>query len=235
MNNIQKAARQIIKWSFNLSVSLIENFSDMDIYKGKVDKLREHPKGTLGFDIAKCLDDHNLTLVPKYESHDLKHVLLEYDMTPVGEIRMQAFMLGNGNYTIPCFTILLFGVLLLPDEWNTLYKDFKLGRKSQSVSKWIIEEYASFETVDLRQQVIGTKKTKRTVWNMNSLTKYAAIVSVFAGVFGMVFCLPFLFSSDIADLIGAGFPFVGGSILTVGGLYTLSNLTKAKVETQVIS
>lgn len=61
---------------------------------------------------------------------------------------------------------------------------------------------------------------------MKRLTKYGALTSLIAGIFGMIFCLPFLFSSNIADLVGAGFPFIGGVILAVGGLLTLSNLTK---------
>jgi hypothetical protein len=55
---------------------------------------------------------------------------------------------------------------------------------------------------------------------MKRLTQFAV------GVFGMLFCLPFLFSSNMADLVGAGFPFVGGATLVVGGLSTLSNLTQ---------
>ena len=70
--------------------------------------------GTLGKDIANCLEKNNLRFVPNYESHDLKHVLLDFKMTPVDEIRMQAFMLGNGNYSIPGFAIFIFGALLLP-------------------------------------------------------------------------------------------------------------------------
>jgi ubiquinone biosynthesis protein Coq4 len=84
-------------------------------YQQKVSKLRQLNSGTLGKEIAKCLDNHNLTLVQKYESHDLKHVLLNYQMTAEDEIRMQAFMVGNGNYSIPSFAILFFGVILLPD------------------------------------------------------------------------------------------------------------------------
>ncbi len=235
MNCIQKTARKIIKCSFNFSVWIIEQFHDMEYYNNKVEKLRQYPKGTLGYDIAKCLDDHRLSLVPKYESHDLKHVLLGYDMSPVGEIRMQAFMLGNRNYTIPCFVILLFGILLLPDEWVTFYRDFKMGRNSLPVSEWTIDEFASLNTLSLRQQVIGTKKRKDVIIDINVLTKYAAMASVFTGVCGMIFCLPFLFSSNLADLIGAGFPFVGGSILSMGGLYTLSNTVKSKMQSQTLS
>ena len=64
---------------------------------------------------------------------------------------------------------------------------------------------------------------------MKTFVKYFAFASVVAGILGMLFCLPFLFSADIADLVGAGFPFIGGSILTVGGLLVLSNLARKNV------
>ena len=115
MRILKIAARTIIKKSFNLSVRTIEQFNGMKLCEQKVDELRKLSEGTFGNDIAKCLDDHKLRLVPGYESHDLKHVLLDFKMTPVDEIRMQAFMLGNGNYTLPCFAILTFGAVLLPD------------------------------------------------------------------------------------------------------------------------
>jgi len=226
MNILQKLARQIIKKSFNFSVWTIEQFHDKNYYADKVENLRKYPIETLGNDIAKCLDDNNLGLVPKYESHDLKHVLLNFKMTPVDEIRMQAFMLGNGNYTIPCFAILTFGAILLPDEWSTLYKDFKSGQKSKPISNWRIEEYADLKTETLRKQIIEISTDKQTILTMKTITKYGALTSIIAGIFGMLFCLPFLFSSNIADLVGAGFPFIGGAILTVGGLFTLSNLSR---------
>ena len=39
-----------------------------------------------------------------------------------------------------------------------------------------------------------------------------------AGSFGMLFCFPFLWSARMEDLVGAGFPFVGGAILFGSGL-----------------
>lgn len=226
MNILQKTARQIIKKSFNFSVWTISQFHDMRPYANKVEKYRRYPVGTIGNDVAKCLDDNKLSLVPNYESHDLKHVLLDFKMTPVDEIRMQAFMLGNGNYTFPCFAILFFGAMLLPDEWSTLYNDYKTGQRSTPISTWVIEDVADFQTQGLRQQVIGSKVEKQPVLTLNKLTKYGSLTAIVAGVFGMFFCLPFLFSSNMADLVGAGFPFVGGAILTVGGLLALSNLTR---------
>lgn len=226
MNILQKVARHIIKKSFNFSVWTIEQFHDKKYYADKVEELRKYPIGTLGHDIAKCLDDNRLGLVPNYESHDLKHVLLDFKMTPVDEIRMQAFMLGNGNYTVPCISILVFGAILLPDEWSAFYRDFRIGQKSIPVSSWTIEKYADFKTQSLREQVIETRTENQKLLTMKTISKYGALASIMAGIFGMLFCLPFLFSSKITDLVGAGFPFVGGTILTVGGLFVLSNLVQ---------
>ncbi len=49
----------------------------------------------------------------------------------------------------------------------------------------------------------------------------AALISMFAGLFGMLFCFPFLWSARIEDLVSAGFPFVAGSVLFGSGLLTL--------------
>jgi len=229
MNILQKISRQIIKKSFHFSVWTIERFHDMAIYSDQVEMLRQCPPGTLGHDIVLCLDQNKLKLVPNYESHDLKHVLLDFKMTPVDEIRMQAFMLGNGNYTLPCLAILIFGAILLPEKWPTFYRDFKRGQNSKPISNWTIQDFAYIQTLTLREQVLGTHYDRQSVFTMKKLIKFGALTSIITGVFGMIFCLPFLFSSNIADLVGAGFPFLGGAILTVGGLLALSNLAKQQL------
>ena len=226
MNILQNIARTIIKKSFHLSVWTIEQFHDIAIYEQKAKKLQTLPDGTLGKEIANCLEKNGLRLVPNFESHDLKHVLLDFKMTPVDEIRMQAFMLGNGNYSIPSFAIFIFGAFLLPDLWTTFYKDFKNGMNSKPISTWTIEEYAHCRTSTLREIVLNYSKSQENTFEMKSLTQFGAYTAIILGAFGMLFCLPFLFSSSIADLVGAGFPFVGGAILASAGLITLSNLTR---------
>ena len=234
MKILKFISRTIIEKSFNLSVWTIEKFNDMTPYDKKVIALRKLPEGTLGNDIAKCLDYNRLRLVPNYESHDLKHILLDFKMTPVDEIRMQAFMLGNGNFTIPCFAILTFGTILLPDKWKILYSDFVRGRKTKPISTWTIDQYKELRTEQLREIIFDSSYIRQPILKIRIITKFGAISSIVAGVFGMLFCLPFLFSSSIADLVGAGFPFVAGSILTVGGLLALSNLSRPQTQTNYI-
>lgn len=226
MNIFQIIARAIIKKSFHLSVWAIEQFHDIDVYEQKVRQLNELPDGTLGKDIANCLTKNNLRLVPNYESHDLKHVLLDFKMTPVDEIRMQAFMLGNRNYSIPSFAIFIFGALMLPDLWKTFYEDFKNGRNTKPIKTWTIERYQHFPTSTLRQTLANYSREPQKEFNMKPFVKLGAFAAIVLGTFGMLFCLPFLFSNKMADLVGAGFPFVGGAIIASAGLLTLSKLAK---------
>lgn len=58
---------------------------------------------------------------------------------------------------------------------------------------------------------------KSIITTINAL----AIITMLSGLFGMLFCFPFLWSARIEDLVGAGFPFIGGSILFGTGLLTL--------------
>lgn len=235
MNILQNISRRIIKISFDASVSTIEYFSKMDRYLEQVDELRKLDRGTLGKEIANCLDNHKLTLVPKYESHDLKHVLLDYKMTAEDEIRMQAFMIGNGNYSIPSFAIFIFGAILLPDLWSTFRLDFKKGRQTIPISNWTINDFANRSITELRTELARPEQHEINLIDMTRFTQIAAMATVFAGIFGMLFCLPFLFSSNMADLVGAGFPFIGGAVLIVGGLLTLSNLIKEKNKSQQVT
>jgi hypothetical protein len=86
-------------------------------------------------------------------------------MTAEGEIRMQAFMVGNGNYSIPSFVILTFGAILLPELGLTFYVDFKKGRSSVRISEWSIEKHAHRNLADLRAELIlsDIEKTKLKV------------------------------------------------------------------------
>lgn len=53
---------------------------------------------------------------------------------------------------------------------------------------------------------------------IKNLINAAALLVAIAGAFGMLFCLPFLFSNKIIDVVGAGLPFVAGAILVGLGL-----------------
>jgi hypothetical protein len=62
--------------------------------------------------------------------------------------------------------------------------------------------------------------------NLRNLLNILSIISLLAGIAGMLFCLPHLWSGRLEDLVGAGFPFVGGAILFGAGLLSLAVLNR---------
>ncbi|WP_338815101.1 hypothetical protein V9L05_08290 [Bernardetia sp. Wsw4-3y2] len=225
-------SEKIIKKSFYLSVWIIEKICDTEKLKSKIAELEKLEQGTLGKEIAKNLKENNLNLVPNFESHDLKHSLLDFKMTPLDEIRMQAFMIGNGNWSLVSILIFLYGVILLPNKWNIFLQDFRKGQQAIPIKEWSIDEFADKQINELRQSLFNPKTKKvysMKKWRVREISQYGSFAIIAAGIFGMLFCLPYLWSANIADLVGAGFPFVAGAILVVGGLINLSILSQ-KIE-----
>jgi hypothetical protein len=216
---------QLIRHAFFLSVWCLEQCHDMAPYQQKVAALSQLPKGTVGQSLAECLLARELTLVPGFESHDLKHVVLAYELEPVGEIRLQAFMLGNGNWTLPSILIFLFGLVLLPQHWRLFRQDFQAGQQCLPLATLQIEDCQHQPLSELRSQLFSRyqeiKPTRETTVHLRlSLVSSYALIAV--GIAAMLFCYPFLWSANLADLVGAGFPFVAGAILVVGGLLNLT-------------
>ena len=60
-------------------IYLLELFYGKDYLAPKLEHLRTLQHGTVGREIAEILDSKNYRLIPKFESHDLKHLVLEYE------------------------------------------------------------------------------------------------------------------------------------------------------------
>jgi ubiquinone biosynthesis protein Coq4 len=117
--------------------------------------LRQFPPGTLGAELAAFLDTRHLNFLPQYETHDAIHLLLNYDTTVTGELRLQAFMLGNGSASFAGRVLLILGFILLPELWAQLKKDFSRGRKSARIAVWDIRHLLGVSKETLTSKIAG--------------------------------------------------------------------------------
>jgi len=117
--------------------------------KTQLKELSLLPEGTIGNDIFKMLNNHNLKIIPKFEEHDMKHIILGYSMSSIDEIRMQAYLFGNGNHSISCILFLASGIVF-PEYWNTFYKDYKKGKNAISISNLTLDECKMKLSKDLK-------------------------------------------------------------------------------------
>ncbi len=66
--------------------------------------------------------------------------------------------------------------------------------------------------------------------NPKILSIAASVLSVFsmgAGAFGMLFSFLFMWSTEVEDIVAAGFPFLAGAVLFGTGLIAFSVLNKS--------
>ncbi|WP_222164590.1 Coq4 family protein [Edaphocola aurantiacus] len=97
------------------------------------EQLASLPEGTVGQQLHQFFKANELDLLPFYEKHDIKHVVLGYDATEDGEVCLQCFMLANGRCTIPVLIAVIYGVLTMPEYWSKFKQAWKRGRSNQSL------------------------------------------------------------------------------------------------------
>jgi ubiquinone biosynthesis protein Coq4 len=117
------------------------------------EQLKEFPVGTLGNDLYLFLEKRKLPLLNHYARHDLKHVLLGYDTSDVGEACLQSFMLGNGRISFPVLATVLYSFLTMPEHWGKMRKAMRQGRRAVSFHGWPWNELVKEPTVELRNKI----------------------------------------------------------------------------------
>ncbi len=75
-----------------------------------MEQLSALPFETVGNELWQILNAKSLRLLPYYERHDIKHVVLDYPFTDEGEVSLQFFMLSNGRISFPVLATVLYGL-----------------------------------------------------------------------------------------------------------------------------
>jgi len=114
-------------------------------------ELWQMPDGTVGKDLVQMLQQEQLHLLPYYEKHDVKHVLLGYPTTEEGEVCLQCFMLGNGHISFPVMATVLFGLTTMPEHYHAFKNAFQKGRSSTCISSWNYFELIPCYTAQLQK------------------------------------------------------------------------------------
>lgn len=109
--------------------------------------------GTVGRALREFLHSHGYRLVPGYERHDLKHVLLGYSSAAPDEMRMQAFMTGNAGFGKEALIALIF-LPWTPDAWPSLPRHYLAGRFAARVGGRGVAETAA-ENLDQLRASLG--------------------------------------------------------------------------------
>ncbi|MGQ7869805.1 hypothetical protein [Sunxiuqinia sp. sy24] len=58
--------------------------------------------------------------------------------------------------------------------------------------------------------------------DLKKIVMIMAIVTMITAIAGMFYYLPFLYSATIEGRVSAGFPFLAGSVMLIGGLISIA-------------
>jgi hypothetical protein len=143
----------LVYLTHQMALPLLKLIRKPEIFPFTATELAYFPAGTLGNDLALFLNNKQLTLLPYYARHDLKHILLEYDTTDEGEGSLQCFMLGNRHVSFPVIATVVYCFVTMPEHWKKFMMAFKKGRQAPPIADWKWFDILTETTCSLKQKI----------------------------------------------------------------------------------
>lgn len=122
-----------------------------------VSQLAAYADGTVGRELYLFFHHHNLDILPHYEKHDIKHVVLGYPPTEEGEVSLQCFMLANGRITLPVLCSVAVGFLIMPEHWKSFKKAWIKGRQTPQLDQLDWFSLIPRPLTAVKHQIFNTK------------------------------------------------------------------------------
>lgn len=134
-----------------IALPLIGRFRNKPKFNFSMEELLKLEDGTLGKDLVLYLNKMNFKLLPNYEQHDCKHIILQYEMDEAGEARMQFYFLGNKHYSIPVISTCIITFFLMPECWKQFYSEYQKGKRGKPFENIDYNSIVLLKTNDLRK------------------------------------------------------------------------------------
>lgn len=133
MKKIRSSLLVILTHTFALPILKIVRRKKKFPYS--MEQLSALPFETVGNELWQTMNAHNLRLLPYYERHDIKHVVLNYPFTDEGEVCLQFFMLANGRVSFPVIATVIYGLVTMPEYYDSFKEAYKRGKAAGDFSK----------------------------------------------------------------------------------------------------
>lgn len=120
--------------------------------------LQHFKAGTVGRELYSFFFKNDLEMLPHYEKHDVKHVVLGYPPTEVGEVSLQCFMLANGRISVPVIFSVAIGIIIMPEHFIAFRKAWKRGRRTPCLNKLDWFSLVPMPLSEARKQIFSVTK-----------------------------------------------------------------------------
>jgi len=155
MYNVLKKVRSavLVYLTHRMALPMLKMIRKPEIFPFTTEQLQQFENGSLGKDLISFIKDKGLQLLPYYARHDIKHILLQYDTTDDGEVCLQAFMMGNGHFSLPVVATVLYGFITMPEHWNKFIVAYRRGKNATIISHWKWFDILAEPTALLQQKL----------------------------------------------------------------------------------
>ncbi|MBA3683285.1 MAG: hypothetical protein H0W73_19280 [Bacteroidetes bacterium] len=117
------------------------------------------PDGTVGKILGEFLKKNKLEPIAGAESHDLFHVLFDYESSFKDEVALQFFLRGNGKNSIASFGTSIGAWCVLPGQWSYLRNSYAGGKECMDISQLDLKAILFQNFDEIRTTLFKANKT----------------------------------------------------------------------------
>lgn len=109
--------------------------------------------GSLGRNFHDYLIENKISYKPNLIRHDLKHILLNYKMEMMDELRIHTFLIGNRSYNLLSMAYLGLCLLIVPEVILKLKNDYLRGKNTPCLKQINLEKFVHLNLNECRQKL----------------------------------------------------------------------------------
>lgn len=113
-------------------------------------KMKQH---TLGWHYNNLLENKVISYKANLVKHDMKHLILGYDMSIENELNIVAFLLGNKSANKLSIVYLIICLLIVPEYTKKLKKHYIRGKNTLRIKDFDLASFATLELPIIHQKI----------------------------------------------------------------------------------
>jgi|GEM_PF-2015452 len=141
---------QFIKWLTIKATNLSDYLLKERPWKYTFQECSKMDKDSLGYSLYTYLSENNLTFKPNLIRHDMKHILLNYEMKMEDELKLNAFLIGNKSNNLVGYIYLITCLFFIPEMITKLKIDYRKGKVATRLKSIDLQNLAEVNLTELR-------------------------------------------------------------------------------------
>ena len=101
-------------------------------WKYGMEDFKNMPKNSLGNGLYIYLKRKKISFKPNLIRHDIKHILLGYEMDMLDELRIHSFLMGNRSFNALGMVYFIICTSIIPETIPQLIKPYKSSQRALS-------------------------------------------------------------------------------------------------------